>query len=71
MSATRSAPPDPRRGLHPVDVVLGVFCLAMLALMWPLPGQETIPYHLLFVSLTLVYGFRGWPPESRGSSLAW
>jgi len=33
----------------------------MVGLMWALPGQETIPYHLLFVSLTLVYGFRVWP----------
>jgi signal transduction histidine kinase len=36
----------------------------MLALMWAFSGQETIPYHLLFVSLTLVYGFRVWPPRA-------
>jgi signal transduction histidine kinase len=36
----------------------------MLGLMWAFSGQETIPYHLLFVSLTLVYGFRVWPPRA-------
>jgi len=25
------------------------------------PGEETIPYHFLFLSLTIVYGFRVWP----------
>jgi signal transduction histidine kinase len=38
----------------------------MIGLMWAFAGQETIPYHLLFVSLTLVYGFRVWPPRTTG-----
>ena len=33
----------------------------MLILMIRMPGEETIPYHFLFLSLTIVYGFRVWP----------
>lgn len=50
----------PSRGLI-VDSLLAVFMLAMLVLMIGLPGEETIPYHFLFLSLTIVYGFRVWP----------
>ena len=44
-----------------VDVVLAVFVLGMLVLMNAMIGREVIPYHLLFLGLTLVYGFRVWP----------
>ncbi|MGW6194607.1 sensor histidine kinase [Kribbella sp. NPDC055110] len=44
-----------------VDGLLAAFMLAMLWLMIRLPGEETIPYHFLFLSLTIVYGFRVWP----------
>src|SRR5262245_41945298 len=44
-----------------VDLGLFVFCLAMLYAMHLQAGQETIPYHLLFLALTIVYGFRVWP----------
>ena len=55
MSATR-------RSLHPLDIAWGVFALAMLALTWFADFGMTIPYHLLFVSFALVYGFRTWSP---------
>ena len=48
------------RGLI-VDIALMAFCAAMLAFMWVLTGQETIPYHFLFLALAIVYGFRVWP----------
>ncbi len=48
------------RELRLVDVAWGVFTLAMLALMLHLPSMQTLPYHLIFVSLTLLYGFRLW-----------
>jgi signal transduction histidine kinase len=48
------------RGLL-VDLLLAVFCTAMLALMWLSLGEETIPYHFLFLALAIVYGFRVWP----------
>jgi signal transduction histidine kinase len=40
-----------------------MFALLNLGLMWAFPGSETIPYHFIFVSLTVVYGFRVWPPK--------
>jgi signal transduction histidine kinase len=44
-----------------VDASLAVFVTAMLVAMVVMPGDETIPYHLMFLSLALVYGFRVWP----------
>jgi signal transduction histidine kinase len=44
-----------------IDVVLAVFSVTMLVAMVAMPGQETIPYHLMFLAVTLVYGFRVWP----------
>jgi signal transduction histidine kinase len=43
------------------DVLLVAFWGAMLWGMYARPGQETVPYHLLFLSFTAVYGFRVWP----------
>lgn len=65
MRATRFAVPEDgtTRGGRATDLVLAGFSTAMLALMWKFPGQETIPYHFLFVALTIVYGFRVWPPR--------
>jgi signal transduction histidine kinase len=50
-----------RRSGALVDVLLAVFSVAMLAAMVAMPGEETIPYHLMFLAVTLVYGFRVWP----------
>lgn len=44
-----------------IDAALLVFCIAMLVLMRFSPDWATIPYHLLFLSIILVYGFRVWP----------
>ncbi|MFF1819679.1 sensor histidine kinase [Kribbella sp. NPDC058245] len=44
-----------------IDGLLAVFVLGMLALMQVMIEREVIPYHLLFLGLTLVYGFRVWP----------
>jgi len=44
-----------------IDSALAVFVASMLAAMVATPGEETIPYHLMFLSITLVYGFRVWP----------
>jgi signal transduction histidine kinase len=44
-----------------VDLLLAVFVVGMLVAMVATPGEETIPYHLMFLALTLVYGFRVWP----------
>jgi hypothetical protein len=39
---------------------LGAFALANLVAMWLVPTWETMPFHFIWVSLTLVYGFRVW-----------
>jgi signal transduction histidine kinase len=45
-----------------VEVAWGTFALANLAAMLAWPNWETIPFHFIWVSLTLVYGFRIWRP---------
>lgn len=45
-----------------LDWFFGIFCILMLLTMFARPGQETIPYHLLFFGLAVVYGFRVWSP---------
>jgi signal transduction histidine kinase len=51
-------------GLGVVDALWCLFVLAMLAAMLLIPDQETIPYHLIFVSFTLLYGYRMWQPQT-------
>jgi two-component system, OmpR family, sensor kinase len=48
-------------GIGWVEVLWGAFAVANLAAMWLLPGSETIPFHFIYVSLAVVYGFRVWP----------
>lgn len=58
MSDTSSSPHS--RGVL-LDWLVGGFCALMLLMMFAIPGQETIPYHLLFLALGIVYGLRVWP----------
>ena len=46
-----------RRG---VELGWGAFAAANLAVMILYPSWETIPFHLIWISLTLLYGFRVW-----------
>ena len=43
-----------------IDVAWVVFSLANLAAMLIIPTWETVPFHFIWVSLTLLYGFRVW-----------
>jgi signal transduction histidine kinase len=43
-----------------IDVVWTAFALANLDLMFMFPCWETVPFHLIWASLTLIYGFRTW-----------
>jgi signal transduction histidine kinase len=43
-----------------LEVSWGAFALANLAAMELWPSWETIPFHFIWVSLTLLYGFRIW-----------
>ena len=45
-----------------VEFAWGAFALANLVAMFAWPNWETIPFHFIWVSLTLVYGFRIWQP---------
>ncbi len=48
--------PSPDRLLGPW-IVFACFCTT---LMWMLPGQETVPYHLAWIGLALAYGIEAW-----------
>lgn len=45
-----------------VEVAWGVFAFANWAAMIAWPDWETVPFHFVWISLTLVYGFRVWSP---------
>jgi len=47
-------------GSHWLDVAWGVFAVFNLAVMVAIPTWETVPFHFIWVSLTLLYGFRVW-----------
>jgi signal transduction histidine kinase len=62
MSATSSRSSSGRFSRNAaIDLAVFTFCVAMLVAMATSPGEETIPYHLLFLCVTIVYGFRVWP----------
>src|SRR4051812_8445973 len=46
--------------LKPLDLVWFAFALVNVAAMVAWPTWETIPFHLIWFSLTLLYGFRVW-----------
>jgi signal transduction histidine kinase len=43
-----------------IDVAWALFSLANLAAMLLIPSWETVPFHFIWVSLTVLYGFRVW-----------
>jgi signal transduction histidine kinase len=46
---------------YQVELLWGTFAAANYAAMIAWPSWETIPFHLVWISLTLLYGFRVWP----------
>jgi len=54
----------------PVEVAWATFATANLAAMSLWAGWETIPFHFIWISLTLVYGFRVWRPAATALTLA-
>jgi signal transduction histidine kinase len=64
-AAAASLPPDLARWIRTrrkgvTDAAWVVFTLVNLDLIVMYPGWETIPFHFIWISLTLVYGFRTW-----------
>jgi signal transduction histidine kinase len=49
------------RQLEPIDIAWAAFAIANAVAMFLWPDWETIPFHFIWVSLTLLYGFRVWP----------
>jgi signal transduction histidine kinase len=49
-----------------IEVAWFAFAGANLVAMGLFPSWETIPFHFIWISLTLVYGFRVWNPEPTG-----
>ena len=67
---------------HWVEVAWGAFAAVNVAVILTLTDWETIPFHFVWVSLTLVYGFRVWRLRTTmivllvvfvvtGAALAW
>ena len=45
---------------YSVELAWGAFAAANFVAMMAFPSWETIPFHFVWISLTLVYGFRVW-----------
>jgi signal transduction histidine kinase len=55
---------------RPIEVAWAAFAVANLVAMRSWPGWETIPFHFIWISLTLVYGFRVWRTAATYLTLA-
>jgi signal transduction histidine kinase len=53
-----------------IDLAWALFAVANLVAMYALPRWETIPFHFIWVSLTLLYGFRVWDARATSMLLA-
>jgi signal transduction histidine kinase len=53
-----------------VEIAWFAFAAANLVAMGLFPSWETIPFHFIWISLTLLYGFRVWQPTVTGFVLA-
>ena len=47
-----------------VELLWLAFAAANYAAMIAWPSWETIPFHFVWISLTLLYGFRVWPTRA-------
>lgn len=55
---------------HWPEVTWAALLVVNLGLMLALPEWQAIPFHLIWLSLTILYGFRLWPPKRTASLLA-
>jgi signal transduction histidine kinase len=49
---------------HNVEVLWAIFAAANFVAMIAWPDWETVPFHFVWISLTLLYGFRVWGPRA-------
>jgi signal transduction histidine kinase len=54
---------------HSVELGWAAFAAVNFAAMVAWPSWETVPFHVIWISLTLVYGFRIWGPRATGAIL--
>jgi len=54
---------------NPIEVLWGLFAICNWFAMIAWPAWETIPFHFVWISLTIVYGFRVWSPGVTGAIL--
>ena len=52
-----------------VEIAWGVLAVVCLGAMIAWPSWETIPFHIIWITLTLLYGFRVWSPAVTGAVL--
>ncbi len=58
------------RSPSPIELGWVALALGCLAAMIAWPDWEAVPFHVIWVSLTLLYGFRLWRPTATGLVLA-
>jgi hypothetical protein len=56
-------PPDLRRWLggHWIELAWLVFAVVNCVAMFVIPNLRTVPFFFIWISLTILYGFRLWP----------
>ncbi len=57
------------KGLR-IDIAWAALAVACLATMFAFPAWETIPFHVIWISLTILYGFRVWSVSTTSAVLA-
>jgi signal transduction histidine kinase len=62
-------PPSTWVRRHAVELAWAAFAVANWATMIAWPSWETIPFHFVWISLTLVYGFRVWSNRTTSAVL--
>ncbi len=55
--------------LSRLEVLWAAFAITNLVAMGVWPSWETIPFHFIWISLTLLYGFRVWRPAATSLTL--
>src|SRR6266508_4104479 len=55
--------------LSRLELLWAAFAIANLVAMAVWPSWETIPFHFIWISLTLLYGFRVWRPAATSLTL--
>src|SRR6266542_6559377 len=55
--------------LSRLELLWAAFAIANLVVMAVWPSWETIPFHFIWISLTLLYGFRVWRPAATSLTL--